>query len=328
MGSLDERLLDAHLGQLDEAEGEAYRKALGDDPELATKHERLGRILRPLDAWSTPPPPGNLSERILERVAAYEANPPDESDSASATGEEVDFSRGPVFSFREILAAAAVIAFFAVVLVPSLSSVRAKSKQIACANNLRAIYQGVSGYAAANRNRLPYSPMPRGGSWLRVTRTNVPYTPNSKSRYLLIRLRFVKDPKVFVCPSRLDGKVMKLTDLSRLEDFADPQNCSYDSQNMAGPTPMLSAATAIPYMADANPLFDGGRFHKIDPVSANSLNHRKRSGQNVLYLDGKVDWCTTPNCGHQGDNIWQAGTITEYTGTEAQESPEDTFLVP
>jgi prepilin-type N-terminal cleavage/methylation domain-containing protein/prepilin-type processing-associated H-X9-DG protein len=42
-----------------------------------------------------------------------------------------------------------------------------------------------------------------------------------------------------------------------------------------------------------------------DPWELNSPNH-KFKGQNVLYLDGHVDWKTNPYCGTQYDNIWLA----------------------
>ena len=103
--------------------------------------------------------------------------------------------------------------------------------------------------------------------------------------------------------------------------------CSYDSLNMAGPTPPYSMTLRLPYLSDANPMFTGRRFNAVNPTVTNSPAHRK-SGQNLLHLDGSVIWCTTPNAGRHNDNIWQAGNITRYNGTEIQKSINDTFLVP
>ena len=79
---------------------------------------------------------------------------------------------------------------------------------------------------------------------------------------------------------------------------------------MAGATPAYSKLCNLPYMADANPLFTGGKFNRIDPANANSRNHRRARGQNVLFFNGTVAWFETPNCGRNRDNIWQAGNVT------------------
>lgn len=64
-------------------------------------------------------------------------------------------------------------------------------------------------------------------------------------------------------------------------------------------------------MGDDNPLFDNGRplvglgraLGLVDVSKANSAAHRG-AGENVLTIDGRVKWVTTPQSGANGDNIW------------------------
>jgi len=50
----------------------------------------------------------------------------------------------------------------------------------------------------------------------------------------------------------------------------------------------------------------------------NSPNHKFR-GQNVLYLDGHVEWCVHPYCGPKFDNIWLKKDIQASTTLDPRE---------
>ena len=72
------------------------------------------------------------------------------------------------FALIEVLVVAAIIAILAALLLPALSSAKAKGKQIACANNLQQLALGCQMYAADNESRLPEN-MPedqRKTSWV------------------------------------------------------------------------------------------------------------------------------------------------------------------
>jgi len=58
------------------------------------------------------------------------------------------------FTLIEVLVVAAIIAILAALLLPALSSAKAKGKQIACANNLQQLALGCQMYAADNESRL------------------------------------------------------------------------------------------------------------------------------------------------------------------------------
>ncbi|MEE9296758.1 MAG: hypothetical protein V3W34_17580 [Phycisphaerae bacterium] len=333
--TLNEWLLDEQLDQLDEADRQLLLQMLRENPELAAKHRRLQRFLEPLDAWTVPSPPPGLVDRILDEIAAADPHQPVVTTVRLSGAMDRGRLGGLGVSMRDILAVAAVIAFFFTLLGPSMSMVRERSRRVACAGNLGGIGHGVSAYSLANSGALPYSRAAHLTSFLPFDHDHGPalrsrpvYSPNSKSLFLLVRLRFVPDVRIFVCPSSKQPVSLNDVSVDDMEGFPAHGLCSYDSLNMAGPTPNYSLTAALPYMADANPLFVGGRFNPAVSIRANSPNHRNAAGQNVLCIDGAVDWCTTPNCGHRGDNIWQAGRIIVYKGTEVQETKHDSFLVP
>jgi hypothetical protein len=175
-------------------------------------------------------------------------------------------------------------------------------------------------YAADHAGALPNVGVTRGADWLRDA-------PNRQNLTLLLRFQYVADPRTLVCPSRSDHEAAPAT-LDRPFAIVPWRNCSYDSQNMAGPTLTLRAGVCIPVAADSNPLFEGGSFHAgVDPRTANSVAHRG-IGQNVLWKDGRVSFTIEPITGQFRDNIWTVEGIKTYTGTEVQSASTDAFLVP
>src|SRR5438105_1660057 len=59
------------------------------------------------------------------------------------------------FTLVEILVVIAIIAVLAALLLPALSSAKAKGRQIGCVNNLKQLALGFQMYAADNEGRLP-----------------------------------------------------------------------------------------------------------------------------------------------------------------------------
>ena len=335
----EELLLDLYLGQLD-AETQAWLEAeLRLDAELRVKYERLTQVLAPLDSWEVAPPPADLTQSVLRHVKQRTLPTVAASDSEKLTSTTtIPFptqvteratggGRGWYFAWRDIAAIAACILLLFTVMVPGLSRMRSRAQQMSCAENLSAIHQGTAAYNASFGG-LPFAGSDPGRSWLPDQASSQPHQSNSRHPYILIRLNQVS-PAKFVCPADRQAQPMDLASTPDYDDFPTRRNLSFDTLNMTGPMPSYRTSPDLAYMSDHNPLFVRGEFDEsLDPDEANSPTHRSGAGQNVLFLDGRVEWLTSPVYGPRRDNVWLIGQVRHYTGSETRLEPDDAFLVP
>jgi len=200
---------------------------------------------------------------------------------------------------------------------------------------------------------------------------------NTANLWALVSAGYVT-PATFICPSTDNQRDDTVTDFTAVRDFRGPSFVSYSFQNCWGDYRLRSTgstnSSAFAIAADANPqradfTAAGGAaaqylakkprlVHETWGKEAvagawelNSPNHHFR-GQNVLYLDGHVEWTDNPWCGVMYDNIWvmrnEGGTAIQdaatatlealrswddgksYDGKKAlpADSVDDSFLVP
>ncbi|MHC4065178.1 MAG: hypothetical protein ACYSUI_11875 [Planctomycetota bacterium] len=324
----DETLLDFLLERCDEAEAARIAAVLQQDEEQATRFERLAGTLKPLESWTAPEPRAGMVDDILDAIAAQEPVKFVPAASTLPSGSDRPSRGSPIISLRELVALAACITIFVGVFVPALNKARFNSRRHRCANNLGSLFRGTSSYATANAGLLPFAGQAPGRPWLgkegRPRASNRRHLlPAARGRYFRLR--------ILICPAREGDTPMDPADLASCDDFPSGDNCSYDLQHMAGPTPRQLARVArlrLTFLSDANPLFDGARFHAdVDPERANSTSHGG-VGQNVVHFDGSTAWYDSPQRGPTGDNIWQAGARRHYEGTEEPASATDAFLIP
>jgi len=180
----------------------------------------------------------------------------------------------------------------------------------------------------------------------------------SASLYLLVKLSSV-GPEVFVCDwdsaaTTFDPMASGLMDrdLSSLWDFGPepPRHCSYAYHMPYGPDRLTVArGPAFPIVADRNPWIDSpagpakefGEFEPdIPPFDGarararrgNTTVHRE-NGQNVLFLDGRVEFAIRSYCGIDADNIytlWKDGEKVKGVAPRLGALPAgllDSFLV-
>jgi hypothetical protein len=327
-------LLDLHLDRLDEEGRQQLEGELRRDPELRAQSDRLGKMLRPLDYWTVPAAPSNLSDRILTHVrsASQEEQPVLAFPEGGADAGSSRHRGGP--SWRDFAAVAACILMVFTWLVPGLSSSRARAHRLQCQENLRAVHQGTAIYQATFGGALPFAGRQNGAAWLPVAsgsgqrKATPEYRSNSRHVFLLLRSSTGPKPQNFVCPADADGTPLEVDSFSDMTDFARKSNISYDTLNMAGVLPKRGSRPATAFMADPNPLFVSGRFDStVDARHANSRAHGGE-GQNVLMLDGSVQWLNSPVYGPRQDNLWLVDDLLRYSGFEAQQRPEDAFLIP
>jgi prepilin-type processing-associated H-X9-DG protein len=218
---------------------------------------------------------------------------------------------------------------------------RGLAERASCSNNLSQIGKAAQAYAAAHKQAWPDAFTDESHAWNEVGNTRTRDTDNGAAPqsntvnvYVLFRAGFL-GPRSCLCPS-VTEKTEKAARFETLRDFAGEAYCSYSFQNQLGPYGLTSRssinATALAVAADANPLrrdfwsgapggvkagasdkrlakkpaFVHEEWQAIPIAHAwelNSPNHEFK-GQNVLYLDGHVDWTDNPYCGVWYDNIW------------------------
>ena len=327
-----ELLLDYHLDRLEADERVRVEGWLEEDSALQASHRNLLEVLRPLDAWTVPAADPDLADNVLRAVERSRklrdlSHQPEWQ--ATATAASGGGSRGFLFTGRELLAAAACILLVFSLLVPGISKVRRDAQRGQCASNMHSIHQGLSSYQNMFTSSVPFMAGIPGASWL-PGGDGAPQRPtqsNSRHVYRVLKLRLVPRAEAFICPAD-DAVAMSDTDIEQSDDFTEFRNNSYDSMNMAGGFPEVAPAPSTVYLSDHNPLFVRGRFDdSVDPDQANSTNHDGR-GQNIMRLDGSVEWLTSPIIETRGDNLWLMGNRRQYDGTETQDDPSDGWMIP
>jgi prepilin-type N-terminal cleavage/methylation domain-containing protein len=193
-------------------------------------------------------------------------------------------------------------------------------------------------------------------------------TGNAGNLYLLIRLHLATVDE-FVCPASGDvaafepfnggrfsflafqpGSIALTAQEQEFLQLHATRHCSYSYQNVlgmfngvgpvapgSGALQMQGPPAGLAILADHNPYtqLQGEARTCLDPTAAplaNSLNHAG-AGQNVLYLNGSVQWCDTPECGAAlgngtHDNIYLPAGGSVIDPTNVPHNNKDSYLVP
>ncbi len=314
-------LIDYVLKRCDEPTVLAVRQRLETDAAFASLHRDIAHCFAALGCYESPEPPANLLERTMARIRASRS-----TETLLKVTPIARAFRAPTFSLRELAAIAAAIVVMVGILVPTLRQTDQVRKQSQCAANQGQIGTGLGHYASEHGELLPAS-LGHGNAWLPSGGERV--ASNSAGIFGLVGAGYVQ-PGAFQCPA-VGGKSFAVA--AGMTDFPSAQNNNYNYQHsLSGPlnraAPELrDLVRQMAILSDASPVFANGTFSP-ERVTRQVSDSHNQTGQNVLYLDMHVDWATGARVGVNGNNIWLAEGVVNYTGTETPVSPADSFLLP
>jgi prepilin-type processing-associated H-X9-DG protein len=285
---MDENLVGYLLNALEPEQQREVEQYLNKDPTARDKLDVLRRALEPLAADKEPPePPPGLAFRTLAQVAEYRCRPQPEA-PAPPTTLPLQLERR-WYRRADILIAASLLILVGGVGVPGLVKLRGEHLKTACANNLRVFSEGFSNYCDSHEQEFPritdQSRHDRAGTFVPVLREAGVLPAAASTR----------------CPANGGSPHISPHTFRDLEVMTPEQfeqaakelgGCyaySLGYKDSEGQCRALRRGETefndqyIPIMADKPSLTRG-----------NSPNHH---GQNVLYIDGHVEYHDTPYAG-------------------------------
>ncbi len=289
--------------------------------------------------------PDHLVEKTLERLYLHHSETVESGwlEKLLRTESEKVVTKRQSFwrNFAEAAAIAAGIFIIASIFIPVTRQMRAQAYKTACQANLAKIATGLTQYADEHNGYLPAVATKAGNPWWKVGSTTPENQSNTRHLWLLVKQNYVQ-PNAFVCPGHSKGKIIKLTpaQIAGLSDFPDRRYITYSFKLICEPNKAVRPQSAMPIMADANPIFETRLQNPNDQTSMqfnpiklskkmltiNSISHN-RTGQNVMFSDGMAKFFTE-RLFNKSDDIYTVKDLDTYRGTETPACETDVFLVP
>jgi prepilin-type processing-associated H-X9-DG protein len=296
--TVEEEFVGYLLNALDPVTHRRVENYLAAHPESREQLEILRQALEPLELdREDEAPPHGLSQRTLARVAEHACRrlpqAPPEPSRLGGSGRNW-------WRRADVLVAASVALFVMLLTPPVLSKVRNQYQVAACQNNLGVLGRALLTFSETHQGKFP-----------NVADEKPPYNVAGMVIPVLYEAGVLGTVSDLRCPGDRPTPPLPLTasQLKALpvEEFLDkvpflsgPYSYSLGYRQGGAVRGMFQDAeqppAVSPLMADA-PLY---------PLSdANSANHGG-AGQNVLFMDGHVAFCSHRLVGYQRDDIYRS----------------------
>jgi len=284
------------LNALEPDEQQQVEQHLKQDPAARQHLDLLRRALEPLAADKEhAEPEAGLVFRTIARVAEYRCRPQPQAPALSPPMQ----AERRWYRRSDILIAASVLLLVGGIGVPGLVKIRSGYQKTACEENLVRFYRGFDTYCSTHGEELPTV---GDSSNPRQNRAGI-FVPK------LIEAQALPPDASIHCPGNGTSCAearYTLADLDKMSvaefELAAKGLCGCYAYTLGYTDPEGQWRmprrgerglndTWVPIMSD-----------KPSPERGNSPNHR---GQNVLYMNGTVRFCTTPNVGVDGNHIFE-----------------------
>ncbi len=332
-------LFDYCIGLTSEKQTVEAEALISSNKEAAEIHSTLKAALAPLESVEFEPCPDDLAEGTIWRLNNLARSSQLQLQQLLASEQARGITTKSRFwrNLGEMAAVAAVILFFAGVLIGPLNLARQKSWQHRCQMQLKRIWQGINHYSSDHDGKLPAVATAAGAPWWKVGYQGSENYSNTRHIWLLPKGNYVS-PADFVCPGRSQGRVIQF-DPSRVKDYNDfpaRRYITFSFRIRCSRPPKQYPPSRRVLIADLNPLFeslpkDYSNSFKLhlnkDLLTLNSSNHNRR-GQNILFGDGSIKFVKMRRIGISEDDIFTLQDTDIYQGIEVPSSETDAFLAP
>ena len=317
---------------------------ISSNQEASELYLKLKASLAPLDSIKPESCPDDLAEHTVWRLNSLaRAGRTKLHELIAAEQNRAEPAKTSLwFSVGRRLAMAAIFMIVGGAAIITLNIItkvaRQKYSQQLCQMQLSNIWRGMNEYSADNDGKLPTVATAEGSPWWKVGCPGQENHSNTRHMWLLVKGNYAK-PSDFVCQATKSTQTSQFdpSKAKDLSDFPSRKSVTYSFRLMPPKAESVSSLNSQKVlMSDLNPLFeklpqDYSKSLTLRPdevqLNTNSANHN-RSGQNVLFGDGRVEFIGSRRLGPARDDIFTLQNTNVYRGCEMPANDADAFLAP